>query len=198
MGTPRFSHDRLSAKSRPKARQHLGPEHQLSSVQWKVFLDFVGASGRRIDLDSIEVTNSNSPLSPNVRCLVDGKSEWFQLAEVTDAEMKRISQAAIRLWLRQEHNDPGVFSPSQLLFRIFRKACRRRYVTHGMPVHLILYGSVDKQLFSHDRLYQDLDTWRASVVKTLTESDFIDVCLFDNLQKRVLGWQMRHGPRHDG
>jgi hypothetical protein len=73
-------------------------EHQKRYIEWKAFRDFAGASGLKLPLESIENCDPNAcvPPLPDVRCLVAGKLEYYELGEVTDEGLARTASIALK------------------------------------------------------------------------------------------------------
>jgi hypothetical protein len=160
-------------------------DQQKIYIEWKTFRAFIGASCLDIDPRSIEMCDPNAatPPLPDIRCLVSGELEYFELGEVTE---EQLAEAASKAMKERQGVFGGAVSQRKPLVRIFLKKCRNHYTTNGSRLHLILYFAVGRQSPCESQLKQDLDRWRDLLVKRIRRSHFCAVWLLDGWQKRVL------------
>ena len=178
-------YERLPIRKRVQAWNDLKGDRKKLYIEWKTFRAFAIASGLDIDPRSVETCDPNAaaPPLPDVRCLVSGELEYFELGEVTAEDLAR--KASIAMKNRQSVYG-GVVSQRKPLVRIFLKKCRNRYTTNGRPLQLILHFAVGHQSPIEPVLNADLLKWRDRLVERIRRSPFSCVWLYDDWQKRVL------------
>lgn len=178
-------YEKLPVQKRRRAWEDLTRERQKLYIEWKTFRAFVQTSGLDIDPRSIEMCDPNaaSPPLPDVRCLVSGQLEYFELGEVTDESVARTASIAMK---NRQGVYGGFMSQRKPLIRIFLKKCRNRYTTNGRPLHLVLHFAVGHQSPFSPQLNEDVKKWRGWLVERIRRSQFASVWLYDDWHKRVL------------
>lgn len=179
-------YERSPCKKRERALMDLTQGQKRLYNEWKIFKKFASVSRQDIDPRSIEMCDPNAatPPLPDVRCLVSGREEYFELGEVTGEALARAASIANM----QRHSvHAGVVSQRRPLVRIFLKKCRKRYTTNGCPLHLILHFTVGRQAPFEPQIVSDVQNLRASLVQRIRLSQFSSVWLYDDWQQVVLG-----------
>ena len=179
-----YWYDKLPPAKRARVWADQKREHQKVYAEWQTFRDFAAVSELDVDPRSIEMCDPNAaaPPLPDVRCLVSGKLEYFELGEVTEEGLARTASIATK---NRQSFSGGAVSQRQPLLRIFLKKCRNRYTTEGHPLHLVLHFVVGHQAPFEPQLNDDLDKWRDRLVKRIQRSPFSSVWLYDDWLKRI-------------
>ena len=172
-------------QTRQRAWDDLKRDQQKVYIEWKTFRAFAAASNLDIDPRAVEMCDPNAakPPLPDVRCLVSGELEYFELGEVTEENLARTASIAMK---NRQSVYGGVVSQRKPLVRIFLKKCQNRYTTNGRPLHLVLHFAVGRQSPFEPQLNDDLEKWRVLLVKRIRRSAFFSVWLYDDWQNRVL------------
>lgn len=178
-------YDRLSRQKRKCVWDDLKREYQKLYIEWKTFRAFAQASGLDIDPRSVETCDPNAaaPPLPDVRCLVSGQPQYFELGEVTDESVARAASIAAK---NRQSVCGGFMSQRNPLVRIFLKKCRNRYTANGRPLHLVLHFAVGHQSPFSPELNDDVAKWRDRLIQRIRRSQFDSVWLYDGWQKQVL------------
>ena len=174
-------YERLPIRKRVQAWNDLKGDRKKLYIEWKTFRAFAIASGLDIDPRSVETCDPNAaaPPLPDVRCLVSGELEYFELGEVTEEDLARKASIALKNRLSVYG---GAVSQRQPLARICLQKCCKRYTTNGCPLHLILHFAVSRQVPNEISLKDDL----SSLLEPIRRSPFTSVWLYDGWDKRVL------------
>lgn len=108
-----------------------------------VFLDFVKAASIRVDEASVEVRN---PPEPDIRCICEGQSTYFELSRLLDQGMQRLRLRAMGIAPQQvacDYNSVGL--PER---DVLRCKLSKTYSTSGVPLELLLYFDAENRLVS--------------------------------------------------
>jgi hypothetical protein len=159
------------------------PERKLCE-EWMMFREFTEASNLDVDPGSIEMCDPNAakPPLPDIRCLLSGKQEYFELGEVVDESLAEAGSIARK---NQEDVYGGFVDPPQVPFeRMIIQKCGKRYTTNGCPLDLVLY--FEQQFPIESLLNGYLDQSRNRLIRYIGESQFNSVWIYNNWQKQVL------------
>ena len=155
---------KLPREKRQRAWNDLRQSEKKVYIEWRTFRAFASASGLDIDPRSVQTCDPNdaAPPLPDVRCLVSGELEYFELGEVTEEDLARTASIA----MKKGQSVCGAFmSQRQPLVLIFLKKCRKRYTTNGRPLHLVLHFTVGRQSPWEPQLIADVPEWRDRLVE---------------------------------
>jgi hypothetical protein len=175
----------LPVQERQQAWRDLRAHQRKTYFEWNVFRAFAVASRLDIDSRSVEMCDPNdaSPPLPDVRCLVSGELEYFELGEVTSEDLARRATMARR-------NNWAVYSgtsPQEEPFvRIFLKKCRSRYTTRGRPLHLIMHYAVGRLVPSELVLSSLFLRSHDYFIEQIRLSPFACVWVYDDWDKSIL------------
>lgn len=178
-------YEKLPIHKRVEAWDDVSREQQKLYIEWKTFRAFALASGLDIDLRSIENCDPSvcSPPLPDFRCAVSGRTEYFEIGEITDEALARKASLAVK---NRQKGYGGPFLQRQPLLRIFLKKCRNHYTTNGFPLHLVLHFSVGRQSPFESMLREDVTVCHERLVQRIKKSQFQSAWIYDDWQKQIL------------
>ena len=129
-----------------------------SAHEQTVFIEFARIAGLAIDPSTVE---SRPQGEPDIRCMLDGQSVYFELGRLLDQGMQRLKLKAMRAAPQQVAcNYDEVKLPER---EMLRTKLEKDYFTAGAPMELLLYYDNENWLVGDVPAVEDF-AWHADHV----------------------------------
>jgi hypothetical protein len=159
------------------------PEGKKARRELKIFRLFAAVAstdaGVRIDLGSIK---NELPPKPDISCTIDGERHYFELREIVDAGLARITGTAIK----EMRITVGSFSQDEPLLNAFSVKSTKKYDVSDGKLELLAY--YEKQSPPPEELLgrSTLTTlyWKTEDMTTL--GPWYRLWIYDVCNKRIL------------
>ena len=155
-------------------------EHEIEVIK-----EFVKASGRNIDVHTIE---SRNPPEPDIYCIAESGPVYFELARLLDKEMQKMKNHAYKM-------APVQFSCSNYNVRlpeleILNRKIQNKYETDNIPIELVLYYDNSNWRSGEVPVVHDFASHAEFVMRPLVEcqQQFGCVWVFERHSQTIL-WQ---------
>jgi hypothetical protein len=154
----------------------LTKNEQKESSELALFNSFAPAAG--IHVDEGTARNARDP-DPDIRCMIAGREHWFELGRIVNQDLaERINPK------RRTRDVPFSFSQEEPLASIINKKRRKKYLTGGSPVDLVLY--FDHYPADLRAIQRHITNQHSALVSLVNECHIRRVWLYDWWSRRVL------------
>ena len=158
-------------------------DNSKAARERQIYAEFAGVAGLAVDPASIE---SDTPPNADIRCMINGKALFCEMAEIADQPVAR----GVAESIKTGEVTGGAFSQEEPLKKAFEDKSLISYALKGAELHLLAY--YDKQYpLDYDPTFIP-DTVGSIADQMIASGQWQQIWVYDTWEKRIL-WT--HPPR---